>query len=176
MSPYFSAAKFAWLIRNVPAVERAAEAKTLCLGTVDAWLLFCLTDGAAFCTDCSNASRTQLMDLRSAEWSREMCELFGVPVDALPEIRDSNALFGETDLGGALPAGIPIRAVMGDSHAALFGQGCHNPGTGKMTLGTGSSVMLNTGEACMESRHGLATSFGWRMDGKAQYVLEGNIN
>ena len=176
LSPYFSAAKLAWLMQNVPAVQTAAENKTLCMGTMDAWLVFRLTNGQAFRTDCSNASRTQLFSLRQETWSQEMCNLFRVPMRAMPEICDSNAVFGETDFDGILPHTIPIRAVMGDSHAALYGQGCHSPGMGKITLGTGSSVMLNTGAACLESPHGLATSFAWRIDGKAQYVLEGNIN
>jgi glycerol kinase len=176
LSPYFSAAKFAWLLQNIPEVKAAAQAKTLCLGTVDTWLLFRLTQGASFQTDCSNASRTQLMSLRQVGWSQNICELFGIPMEALPEIRDSNALFGQTDFSGILPRKIPIHAMLGDSNAALFGQGCHRVGTGKVTLGTGSSIMINTGNVCLESRHGLATSIAWGLDGKAEYVLEGNVN
>lgn len=176
LSPYFSASKFAWLLEEVPAVAQAAQRGTLCLGNIDAWLLFRLTKGKSFKTDASNASRTQLFSINTLEWSKDICDLFGVAVKSLPEVCDSNTLFGQTDFDGVLPYKLPIHAMLGDSHAALFGQGCHQRGTGKITLGTGSSVMLNTGNECMISRSGLATSLAWKLDGQAQYVLEGNIN
>lgn len=115
LSPYFSAAKMAWLLRHCPAVQEAAQRGTLCLGTVDAWLLFCLTEGRTFATDVSNASRTQLMDLLHTRWDPRLLALFGIPPEALPEIRCSDDLFGTTTLGGLFPQSVPIRAVMGDS-------------------------------------------------------------
>ena len=105
-----------------------------------------------------------------------MCELFDIPVTCLPEIKDSNALYGETDFGGLSDVKIPIHCVMGDSHGALYGQNCTRAGMMKATYGTGSSVMLNTGDRRVRSRHGLATSLALSIDGKADYVLEGNIN
>ena len=196
LSPYFPAAKMAWLLREEAAVQTMAvsgrraevsfaaekdkedqEAGTaLHLGTVDSYLVYRLTGGETFATDYSNASRTQLFDLRKLEWSTELCKLFGVPVSNLPEVRDSNACYGATDFEGVLSCPVPILGVLGDSHAALFGQGCHWKGMMKTTFGTGSSMMLHIGERFQESCHGLATSLAWGIDGKVSYVLEGNIN
>ena len=176
LSPYFSAAKMAWLLRRCPAVQEAARQGTLCLGTVDTWLLFCLTEGRTFATDVSNASRTQLMDLLHTRWDPQLLALFGIPPEALPEIRCSDDLFGTTTLGGLFPQDVPIRAVMGDSHAALYGAGCSREGMAKATYGTGSSVMLFTGRQPVVSRHGLAATVAWGRNGQTYYGLEGNIN
>lgn len=176
LSPYFSAAKMAWLLRRCPAVQEAARQGTLCLGTVDTWLLFCLTEGRTFATDVSNASRTQLMDLLHTRWDPRLLALFGIPPEALPEIRCSGDLFGTTTLGGLFPQDVPIRAVMGDSHAALYGAGCGREGMAKATYGTGSSVMLFTGRQPVVSRHGLAATVAWGRNGQTYYGLEGNIN
>ncbi len=173
LSAFFPAAKMRWLLENDC---KDIPLSGLHLGTVDSYLLYRLTGGKVFATDASNASRTQLMDLERMCWSREVCDIFGIPAGALPEIRDSNACFGETDFDGELKRPIPIRSVMGDSHSALFGQRCHGAGMMKTTYGTGSSMMLNTGERRVTSRHGLATSLAWSVDGAASYVLEGNIN
>lgn len=175
LSPFFPAAKMRWILENEEAV-RSAGTDRIRLGTVDSYLVYRLTDGAVYATDVSNASRTQLMDIRSLSWSGELCRIFGVPAACLPEIRLSDAGFGETDLGGLLPQKVPIQAVMGDSHAALFGQGCHSRGMMKTTYGTGSSMMLNTGSDCVSSSRGLATSVAWGRKGQVSYVLEGNIN
>ena len=173
LSPFFPAAKMRWLLehdcKNVPVEQ-------LHMGTVDSYLVYRLTNGAVFATDASNASRTQLMDIDTRTWSASMCELFDIPMSCLPEIKDSNALYGETDFGGLSDVKIPIHCVMGDSHGALFGQHCTRAGMMKATYGTGSSVMLNTGDKRVKSSHGLATSLAWSIDGKADYVLEGNIN
>ena len=170
LSPYFPASKMAWLLRNTEAVSNA------CLGTMDSWLLYRLTEGRSFKTDYSNASRTQLFHIRELKWDEEICSMFQIPPDMLPEICDSNSMFGMTDFDGFLSRKIPIYSVLGDSHAALYGQGCHRPGMVKATYGTGSSVMMNTGENCAASTHGLVTSLAWGIDGKVSYVLEGNIN
>ena len=148
----------------------------LCLGTIDAWVVWTLTGGAEFRCDWSNASRTQLFDLRRGCWSEPVCEAFGVDVACLPQVTDSDGLFGMTDLGGFLPAPVPIHGVLGDSHAALFAQGCHSRGMAKATYGTGSSVMMNVGNEFVASSHGLSSSLAWRMDGVTEYVLEGNVS
>ena len=168
LSPYFPAAKYAWLLQNT---KREGKVH---LGTVDSFLVWKLTGN--FYTDYSNASRTQLFDLHTLSWDEELCALFGVPVEALPEVLDSDGVFGYTDLGGILPKKVPVSGVLGDSHAALFAEGCLSAGQGKVTYGTGSSVMMNVGEKPVESCHGLASSIAWKIDGKVNYVLEGNIN
>ena len=173
LSPYFPAAKMAWLLQNTEDLPDTAEIR---LGTIDSWLIYRLTNGEQWKTDYSNASRTQLFDLHTLQWSEEICRIFGIPMECLPTVCDSNSLFGMTDLDGFLQKKVPIYSAMGDSHAALFGQGCHSCGMIKTTYGTGSSIMMNTGENCIASRHGLATSLAWGIDGKVNYVLEGNIN
>lgn len=170
LSPYFSAAKMTWLIENEIREEEYH------LGTMDSWLLYKLTAGKSFKTDYTNASRTQLLNLHTLKWDEELCRMFGIPLKALPEICDSNSCFGYTDFEGYLNEKIPIYAVLGDSHGALFGQGCHTKGMVKTTYGTGSSIMMNIGGEPLETSSGLAVSLAWRIDGKAEYVLEGNIN
>lgn len=172
LSPYFPAAKWAWLLENTPGLA----GKDLCAGTIDAWLVYKLTGGRVFATDYSNASRTQLFNLRTLSWDEEVCGWFGIDPAMRPEVRFSDSLFGETDFGGLLPHPVPIHGVLGDSHGALFGQGCLSPGMVKATYGTGSSVMMHIGEKPVFSEKGLVTSLAWGMEGKVDYVLEGNIN
>ena len=176
LSPYFSAAKIAWLIRNIPGAKEKMDAGTLCASTIDGWLVWKLTGGKQFKTDYSNASRTQMFNIHTLKWDEDVCEAFGLSTAMLPEVCDSDSFFGETDFEGLFPHPVPIRGVLGDSHAALFGQGCTEPGTGKATYGTGSSVMINVGEKPVTSQNGLVTSLAWGMGGKVSYVLEGNIN
>lgn len=172
LSPYFPAAKWAWILENTPGLA----GKDLCAGTIDAWLVYKLTGGRVFATDYSNASRTQLFNLRTLSWDSEICGWFGINPDFLPEVRFSDSLFGETDFEGLLSHPVPIHGVLGDSHGALFGQGCLSPGMVKATYGTGSSVMMHIGERPVFSKKGLVTSLAWGMEGKVDYVLEGNIN
>ncbi len=176
LSPYFPAAKASWLLQNNEEARRLAKEDSLCIGTIDAWVVYNLTKGTIFKTDYSNASRTQLFDLQTLCWNEEICKGFGIPVNALPKVEDSDGDFGETTLNGFLDTPVPIRCVMGDSHAALFGQGCFLPGMAKATYGTGSSIMMNIGETLKTSKHGLVTSLAWGRSGKVNYVLEGNIN
>ena len=176
LSPYFPAAKMAWIMENVPEAGRLADAGRLCFGTVDSWLLYFLTREEVHCTDYSNASRTQLFDISRLSWDRELCKAFGVPAEALPEVRMSDSVFGTTDLDGYLDKPIPICGVLGDSHGALFGQDCRRPGQVKATYGTGSSVMMNIGSEPRFSEDGLVTSLAWGMNGKVEYVFEGNLN
>lgn len=176
LSPYFSAAKLSWIMEHVNGVREQAGRGDICCGTVDSWLVYKLTGGGEFRTDYSNASRTQLFDIRKLRWDDRLCGMFGIPPESLAVPTDSNGFFGETDFGGLLNKPIPIHGVMGDSHGALYGQGCLRPGMMKATYGTGSSIMMNVGPHPLFSGRGLVTSLAWRMDGEAQYVLEGNIN
>ncbi len=174
LSPYFPAAKYAWLSREEQAVKEARKKGSLCFGTIDSWLLFKLC--GVYKTDLSNASRTQLFNIHTLSWDEEICRLFGIRERELPALCDSNAVFGETDLEGLLKKKLPVCGVMGDSQGALFGQGCLSRGMVKATYGTGSSVMMNIGEKPCLSENGLVTSLGWGMDGEVTYVMEGNIN
>ncbi|MCI8861498.1 MAG: glycerol kinase GlpK [Lachnospiraceae bacterium] len=175
LSPYFSAAKIAWVLENVEgAAEKAAKGE-LCCGTIDSWLVYKLTGGREFRTDYSNASRTQMFNIKELAWDKEVCGLFKIPVSCLAEVTDSNGFYGETDFEGFFEKPIPIRGVMGDSHGALFGQGCLRKGMTKTTYGTGSSVMMNIGSQPVFSNR-VVTSLAWGMDGTVSYVLEGNIN
>jgi glycerol kinase len=175
LDPLFPAAKIGWLLDAYPETRRLAGDGDLCAGTMDSWLLFNLTGGARHATDASNASRTQLFALQPQAWSEELARLFGVPSGILPEVCDSNARFGETIEIGRLPAGVPIHAMMGDSHAALFGHGVRAPGVVKATYGTGSSLMTLT-RTPLASRSGLSTTVAWRRAGEVFFALEGNIS
>ncbi len=175
LSSYFSAAKIAWILQNVEEATDLMQDGLLCAGTIDSWLVYKLTKGKVFKTDFSNASRTQLLNLSELTWDKKICGLFGINSNCLAEITDSDGDFGFTDFDGLLPKAIPIKAVMGDSHGALFGQGCHEKGMIKATYGTGSSIMVNVGEKISFS-DSLASSVAYSFDGQVNYVLEGNIN
>ncbi len=176
LSPYFPASKLAWLLENVEGARELADMHKLCFGTVDTWLLYCLTGGKVYKTDYSNASRTQLYNIFELKWDEEICGLFGIDPADLAEVCDSDSFFGETDLEGYFKTPVPIHGMLGDSHGALLGQGCLAPGMLKTTYGTGSSIMMNIGEKPVLSSHGVVTSLAWGMKGKVNYVLEGNIN
>lgn len=170
LSPYFSAAKIAWLMEKTGNLQ----GKDLCAGTMDSWLLYKLTGNHY--SEYANAARTQLFNIHDLCWDREICGLFGISSAMLPEVKDSNADFGSTTFDGYLDCPVPILGVLGDSNGALYGQGCIHAGMVKSTYGTGSSIMMNIGPAPVDSRHGLVTSIGYCLDGKVDYVLEGNIN
>ncbi len=175
INPLFPASKLGWVMRNVPAAADLHAKGRLRAGTVDAWLLWNLTGGATFATDHSNASRTQLFDTRSLTFSPQLATIFGAFVDCLPSPRPSDSLFGTTATGATvLPAGIPIHAMMGDSHAALFGHGIRTAGVVKATYGTGSSLMALT-PARRTSCHGLSGTVAWTDKSGTAYALEGNI-
>lgn len=176
LSPYFPAAKLQWIMENIPEAGRLAREDRLAVGTIDSWLVYKLTGGESHRTDYSNASRTQLFNLETLSWDEELLNIFGIPQSSLPEVVMSDSVFGMTDLNGILPKKIPIRGVLGDSHAALFGQNCREKGGIKATYGTGSSVMMNTGGTRYRSTSGLVTSLAWGMHGRVDYVLEGNLN
>ena len=180
LDPYFSATKIEWLLRPEAAGGGGVQAdEHLAVGTVDTWLLWKLTDGAVFATEPSNASRTMLFDIRTLDWSDELCSIFGVPRSALPEIRPSCGRFGTTSSDAGVPGGIPVSGVAGDQQAALFGQACFEPGTTKNTYGTGSFVLMNVGEECPDPVEGLLTTVAWCLESVAPscttYALEGAI-
>ena len=176
LSPYFPASKIAWILENVEGAKEKSDKGEICHGTIDSWLIYKLTGGKAYKTDFSNASRTQLFNIFELKWDEEICALFGVDVNNLAEVCDSDSNFGNTDFEGFLPHPVPIHGVLGDSHGSLFGQGCLKPGMIKSTYGTGSSIMMNIGEEPVLSTHGVVTSLAWSMGGKVNYVLEGNLN
>lgn len=172
LDPYFSGTKFEWLLRE----RDITVDDDLALGTIDTWLIWNLTGGEAFVTDVTNASRTMLYDIGAREWSAPMCELLGVPMAALPEVRPSSGRFGITSDRCGAPAGIPVSGVAGDQQAALFGQACFRPGMAKNTYGTGSFVLLNVGESCPPPTEGMLTTLAWELaDGTVAYALEGAI-
>jgi glycerol kinase len=168
IDPMFPGPKMKWLLDRIPA-GRAAR-----LGTIDAWLIHCLTGGAVHACDASNAARSQLYDLKRQVWSDELCDLFCVPKSALPEVRDSAAGLGVTRNAPGLKDGIPISSAIGDSHAALFGHGAFSPGDGKVTFGTGSSVMT-TLPHFIAPKQGITTTIAWSILGRPTYAFEGNI-
>jgi glycerol kinase len=175
IDPLFSASKMRWLLDHLEDGPRRAERGELCLGTIDSWLLWNLTGGTVHACDLTNASRTQLLDIHTLSWSQELLDVFGVPQAALPDVRASSADFGSSVSIGRLPAGIPIMSMIGDSHAALFGQAGFVPGIVKATYGTGSSLMTPT-PAPVLSQHGLSTTVAWALDReRVTYALEGNI-
>jgi glycerol kinase len=176
IDPYFSASKLKWILDNVDGARGAAESGRLAAGTIDSWLIFKLTDGKVHATDCSNACRTMLLNIHEVQWDSELCEIFTMPMGILPEVKPSSARFGETTLGGILHRPIPIVGVMGDSHAACFGQNCFKSGMAKATYGTGSSIMMNIGERALDPPRGLVTSIGWGLGNTVFYVYEGNIH
>ena len=167
LSPYFPAGKLKALFQENPEILRRAEAGELKLGTIDSYLVFRMTGNHL--TDTTNASRTQLMDLEKLSWDDGLLELFGIPKHMMPE----KILHADADFG--CYKGIPVTGVLGDSHAALYGQGCHRPGMAKATYGTGSSVMMNVGDAPVVSKEGLSASVAFSSEGKTCYALEGNV-
>nr|HZZ85444.1 glycerol kinase GlpK [Anaeromyxobacteraceae bacterium] len=174
LDPYFSATKLQWLLENVRGAREKAESGQLAFGTIDSFLAWRLTGGAAHVTDVSNASRTLLMDLRTLSWDPALLELFGVPRQMLPEIRGSSEVLGVTRGVRTLPDGIPVAGLAGDQQAALFGQACFEPGAAKCTYGTGAFLLQNTGPEPVFSQRGLLTTVGWKIGDEVSYALEGS--
>ncbi len=173
LDPYFTASKLEWLLG-----EGGVEAdEDLAVGTVDTWVVRHLTGGRAHVTDPSNASRTLLYDLRTGGWSPELCELFGVPLASLAEVRPSSGRYGVTVEGCGLPAGIPVSGIAGDQQAALFGQACLTPGMVKQTYGTGGFALLNVGDERPAVVEGLLTTVAWQLadGGPTTYAYEGAV-
>jgi len=169
---YFSASKICWLLENVPGARERANRGELAFGTVDSWLIWKLTGGARHVTDITNASRTMLFNLYTGQWDDELLDLLNVPKSLLPQVVGSSEVCGKSS--GVL-AGIPIAGIAGDQQAALFGQMCMQPGMVKCTYGTGSFMLLNTGEKPVASRNKLLTTVAWKIDGRTSYALEGSV-
>ena len=172
--PYFSGTKISWILDNVEGVRERAEKGELCFGTVDTWLIYKLTKGKVHVTDYSNASRTLLFNINTLEWDDELCQILGVPKSMLPEVKPSSCIYGESDpefFGGP----IRIAGAAGDQQAALFGQTCFHEGEAKNTYGTGSFILMNTGEKPIYSKNDLLTTIAWGLDGKVTYALEGSV-
>ncbi len=174
LDPLFSASKARWLLDQIPQGHARAVDGEICLGTVDSWILWNLTGGRVYSCDVSNASRTLLLNLAHADWDDELLALFDIPRAALPQIHPSSFVFAETAPLPFLAGGIPIAALIGDSHAALFGHGGFQPGAVKATYGTGSSLMTATTQPIL-STHGLSTTIAWGREW-VTYALEGNIS
>jgi glycerol kinase len=174
VDPYFSGTKLAWVLDHVPGARARAEAGELAAGTIDTYVLWRLTGGAAHATEPSNASRTMLWPLRGGGFSEMLCDRIGVPLAVLPQVEPCTARFGETRGVTGLPDGIPIHGMAGDQQAALFGQACFSAGEAKCTFGTGAFVVLNTGDDIVPSSHGLLTSVAWQIGERTTYCLEGS--
>lgn len=173
--PYFSGTKLMWLNENVEEIGKAIRSGKAYFGTVDTWLLYKLTNGQCYFTDHTNASRTLFFNLETLQWDQELVEAFGLTGINLPEIKSSAACYGESTFNGLFEQPLAITAMIGDSHAAAFGEGCFYPGTAKATLGTGCSVVMNTGSEAKTSANGMMTTICWSVPGRVDYALEGVI-
>ena len=177
LATYFSGLKIRWILDNVAGVREQAESGEVIFGNIDTYLVWNLTggpQGGIYITDVSNASRTQLLDLKTLQWDQEILALFGIPVKMLPQIRSSSERYGVAQLPAIKD--VPIAGVLGDQQAALFGQTCFAKGEAKNTYGTGCFLLMNTGDAPIQSKHGLVTTIGYKLGDKpAQYALEGSI-
>jgi glycerol kinase len=171
LDPLFPATKVRWLLDNC-SKDRSPE--DICIGTVDSWLIWNFSGGTRHLCDASNAARTQLFNISETCWDDTLCELFGVPKAVLPEVKDSSHIFTHTTGVPGLPDGIPVASAIGDSHAALFGHGAYGLGDGKVTFGTGSSVMTTMPEFVVPPR-GVTTTIAWSRNGTPTYAFEGNI-
>lgn len=174
---YFSGTKIKWILDNVPAAKQLADEGKLLFGTVETWLIWNLTGGKAHVTDYSNASRTMLFDVDKLCWDEYLCEKMGIPMSILPKVVPSSMHYGDVApgiLGLEALAGVPICGAIGDQPAALFGQGCFNPGQAKNTYGTGCFLLMNTGETRVHSKSNLLSGVAWGIGDKVEYALEGS--
>lgn len=174
LDAYFSGTKLNWILENVAGARAAAENGDLLFGTIDTWILWNLTEGAVHATDYSNASRTMLYNINRLEWDETMLKTLNIPTQLLPKVRPSSEIYGHS-IKTLFGAEIPIGGMAGDQQAALFGQGCHQPGMAKNTYGTGCFMLMNTGEKMIHSKAGLLTTIAWGIDGKVEYALEGSV-
>ncbi|SFN79523.1 glycerol kinase [Chitinophaga sp. YR627] len=171
---YFSATKVRWILENVEGARERAAKGLLAFGTVDAWLVWNLTEGKTHATDITNASRTMLFNIHTQQWDEELLALFDIPSAMLPEVKQSSELIGQTT-SAIFSTTIPIAGIAGDQHAALFGQMCTAPGMVKNTYGTGCFMLMNIGERPIISQNNLVTTIAWKINGKVEYALEGSI-
>ncbi len=176
VDPYFSASKLSWIMKNNPELKELADKDELLLGTMDSWLLWKFTNGEVHATDYSNACRTMLFNIHSLDWDDELIDLFGLKRSMFPEVRFSDEVYGYTTVGNLFKEKKPISGLIGDSHAALFGQNCFQSGMAKATYGTGSSIMMNVGTRALDAPEGLVSSIGYSCNNTVHYVYEGNIH
>lgn len=176
VDPYFSATGISWILDHVAGAREKAENGNLLFGTIDCWLIWKLTNGKVHATDYSNACRTMLFNINTLQWDEEIMNELSIPLSMAPKVYFADDQYGETTAGGLFPDSVPITGVLGDSHAALFGQNCFSAGMGKATYGTGSSIMMNIGNRPMKSPEGLVTSIGFALSKQISYVYEGNIH
>ncbi len=174
LDPYFSGTKVAWILDHVDGARKTAAAGELAFGTIDSWLVWKLSGGAAHVTDATNASRTLMYDIRDGSWDDDLLSALNVPRELLPEVRSCAEVYGETRGVPGLPDGIPIAGMAGDQQAALFGQTCFAEGDAKCTYGTGAFLLMNTGDRFVPSEHGLITTIAWRLGDRTTYALEGS--
>ena len=172
LDAYFSGTKLKWLLDNVPGARARAQRGELAFGTIDTWLIWKLTDGRVHCTDASNASRTLLFNIKTGAWDPELLRLLDIPPEVLPQVVASTGICAEASIDGIA---VPIAGIAGDQQAALFGQGCVEPGLAKNTYGTGCFLLLNTGREPVASRNNLLTTVAWQRDGHLTYALEGSV-
>jgi glycerol kinase len=175
IDPYFSGTKLIWLCENDAVIKNAVDSGKAYFGTIDTWLLFKLTDGHSYFTDYTNACRTLLFNINDLQWDRYLLKKFNLENINLPQAQPSSYLYGQTDFAGLLQNKISISAMVGDSHAAAFGEGCFSSGMAKATMGTGSSILLNTGAKPIQSKKGMVTTICWSLPGRVDYALEGII-
>jgi len=164
-----------WLYQNIQAIQTAVKKGEAFFGTIDTWLLYKFTNGKTYATDYTNASRTLFFNLHSLQWDKELVAQFGLTGINLPQVNPSSSLFGETTLNKLLPRAVPVAALIGDSHAAAFGEGCFDKGTAKATLGTGCSILMNIGSEPVMSDNGMVTTICWSTESRIDYALEGVI-
>ncbi|MEQ9221469.1 MAG: glycerol kinase GlpK [Cyclobacteriaceae bacterium] len=175
IDPYFSGTKVMWLYENEPEIKSAIDQGKAYFGNIDTWLLYKMTGGKAYSTDYTNASRTLFFNLKDLSWDHELLADFGLSKLNLPELKPSAYAFGTTNLNGLLKQEITISGMIGDSHAAAFGEGCFDPGNAKATLGTGSSILMNIGSTPKKSTNGMMTTICWSTKDRVDYALEGII-
>ena len=175
IDPYFSGTKIIWLYENDQRIRNLIDSGKVYFGTVDAWLLFKLTKGKSYCTDYTNACRTLFFNINDLQWDKYLLDKFNLQNLNLPQPQPSSHLYDQCDFEGLFPKNINISAMIGDSHAAAFGEGCFSSGTAKATMGTGSSILLNTGSRRVQSEHGMVTTICWSMSDRVDYALEGII-
>lgn len=175
VDPYFSGTKLVWLYENVTEVRAAIDKGEAYFGTIDTWLLYKFTNGQSYYTDYTNASRTLFFNIATLNWDKELLQAFNLSTLNLPRCVPSSCMFGETNLLGVLENSIPVTGMIGDSHAAAFGQACLEPGSAKATLGTGCSVMMNIGDKPKASSTGMVTTICWATEQQVCYALEGVI-
>ncbi len=175
IDPYFSGTKLLWLYENESLVRDAVDNGSAYFGTIDTWLLYKLTNGECYYTDHTNASRTLLFNINDMQWDSYLLKAFHLGNLNVPDVLSSSSEFGESDFNGLFSVKVPITGMIGDSHAAAFGEGCFTPGTAKATLGTGSSILMNTGNERIRSKSGMMTTVCWSTPERIDYALEGII-